>query len=148
MSDDYDVGYGKPPNASRFKPGQSGNPKGRPRGTKNLKTDLTEELNETIRITVSGRPQTISKQRALLKSLTVKALKGDARAADTLLRLWDRLLRDSEPTQAGAPLSADDQAILDSYLASRQSRPDASQDLGKSERPRSWEDLEDGNEHD
>ncbi len=42
----YDVGYRKPPKHTRFKPGQSGNPRGRPKGTKNLKTDLIEELGE------------------------------------------------------------------------------------------------------
>ena len=43
MSDDYEVGYKKPPIHTRFKPGVSGNPKGRPKGTKNLATDLAEE---------------------------------------------------------------------------------------------------------
>jgi hypothetical protein len=43
---DYDVGHAKPPKHTRFQPGQSGNPRGRPKGTKNLKTDLIEELGE------------------------------------------------------------------------------------------------------
>ena len=46
MADDEKVGYRRPPKKSRFKPGQSGNPKGRPKGTKNLKRDLIEELQE------------------------------------------------------------------------------------------------------
>ena len=44
LSSDYEVGYGKPPEHTRFQPGRSGNPRGRPKGTKNLKTDLVEEL--------------------------------------------------------------------------------------------------------
>jgi Family of unknown function (DUF5681)/Helix-turn-helix domain len=63
-----------------FKPGHSGNPEGRPKGTKNLKTDLMEELSERISISEGGKPKKLSKQRALLKSLAAKAIKGDARA--------------------------------------------------------------------
>ena len=51
----YEVGYGKPPKHTRFQPGQSGNPRGRPKGTKNLKTDLEEELSERVQSLVSPR---------------------------------------------------------------------------------------------
>ncbi len=48
MPGDYEVGYKKPPPQSRFRKGRSGNPKGRPKATKNFKTDLMEELRERI----------------------------------------------------------------------------------------------------
>ena len=74
---DFQIGYGKPPKQTRFKPGQSGNPRGRPSGTRNLKTDLAEELAERIAISEGGRRQAVSKQRGMLKQLMAKALKGD-----------------------------------------------------------------------
>ena len=72
MSDDYEVGFGKTPKHTRWKAGQSGNPKGRPKGSKNLKTELEEELQELISVREGGARRTISKQRAVLKGLTVR----------------------------------------------------------------------------
>jgi hypothetical protein len=77
MAGDDDVGYRRPPKATRFKPGQSGNPKGRPRGSANLATDLAAELNEQITVREGGQAQRVNKQRALIKSLMAKALQGD-----------------------------------------------------------------------
>lgn len=56
MTDEYEVGYRKPPRHTRFRKGQSGNPKGRPKGAKNLKTELEEELQEKI-VVREGRPE-------------------------------------------------------------------------------------------
>lgn len=88
----YSVGYGKPPLASRFKPGQSGNPKGRPCGTRNLRTDLEEELSSSLVVHENGKPRRVSKQRATVKVLFEKALKGDIRAIGLLLGLLDRII--------------------------------------------------------
>jgi uncharacterized protein DUF5681 len=91
MSDEYEVGYGKPPKHSPFKKGKSGNPNGRPKGTKNLRTDLIEELGEKIPVREGDRPTKISKQRAFVKTLVARSLKGDARAATTLMNLMLRV---------------------------------------------------------
>ena len=75
----YNVGYGKPPKSGQFKPGKSGNSKGRPKGSRKLATDLATELNEQITVREDGRSRRVSKQRALIKSLMAKALQGDVR---------------------------------------------------------------------
>src|SRR5260221_10150889 len=80
-SDQTEVGYGRPPRHSRFNKGQSGIPKGRAKGTNNLKTDLTEELEEMILVREGTQTIKISKQRAILKTLIARTLKGDGRAA-------------------------------------------------------------------
>jgi hypothetical protein len=116
------VGYGKPPAATRFKPGQSGNPKGRPKGTLNLKTDLRNELSETIHIREGERSLKVSKQRAMLKSLVAKALKGDARAASVVLMLVDKLFAADAVAAAAEEipgLTPDDQLILERFLTRR-----------------------------
>ena len=82
----YKVGKGRPPAKSRWRPGQSGNPTGRPKGSKNLDTILTEILNGKIKYTTkSGKERTISVREAILKKIGQKALNGDLKSADYLL---------------------------------------------------------------
>ena len=134
MSDDYKVGYGKPPRHTRFQPGESGNPKGRPKGTKNLATDLSEELAEKIVVNEGGKQLKISKQRAMIKSLLAKALKGDTRAATVLLKLLIDAEQATTKNAVVEALSEDDQAILARFAErvlknSTQSREDADNDV-------------------
>ena len=93
----YKVGYSKPPKGTRFKKGKSGNPRGRPKGSLNLATDLTAELGEHITVREDGRPRKVSKQRALIKSLMAKALQGDVRATASLLALYARVITEPPP---------------------------------------------------
>ncbi len=81
----YDVGYRKPPQHSRFKPGQSGNPKGRPRESKNWDTLIDQELNARIVVHKDGRRKKISKREAIATQLVNKAVSGDLRSARELL---------------------------------------------------------------
>lgn len=137
--DGYEVGYGKPPKHTRFKPGQSGNPKGRPKGTKNLKTDLIEELSETIDIREGGGTRRISKQRAVVKSLAARAIKGDARAASLLASLMLRLLDTGEGAlDVEEGLTEEEAAIVQNYIDRAQRRgdhpaPEPKRDEGEAE---------------
>src|SRR5262250_1952537 len=97
MAHEYEVGYRKPPKATRFQAGASGNPKGRPKGSTNLATDLSAELSEHITVREGGQARRVTKQRALIKSLTAQALQGDVRATTALLALYARVI--SEPPE-------------------------------------------------
>ena len=101
----YEVGYGKPPAATRFKPGQSGNPRGRPKGAKNRQPALNEErmkqivLDEayrTITVRDGDRRVTVPMAQAIIRSLAVNAAKGQQRAQ----RLFAELLSGTERSRA------------------------------------------------
>lgn len=85
MSDNEKPGYGKPPKGSQFTKGKSGNPKGRPRGSKNFATTLNKELNVRVPITENGTRKTVSKQEAIAKQLVNKSAGGDARSMSMVL---------------------------------------------------------------
>jgi hypothetical protein len=83
----YGVGYGKPPKDTQFKKGQSGNPKGRPKGTFNLATVLGKALRERVVINENGERRTITKLEAAAKQLVNKAASGDLTALRQLSML-------------------------------------------------------------
>ncbi len=92
----YEVGYGKPPESTRFKPGRSGNPRGRSKGSKNkhpslseerIKTLILEEAYRTIPIIEKGRKVTIPIITAILRAVAMNAAKGNNRAAHLLTTL-------------------------------------------------------------
>jgi hypothetical protein len=111
----YQVGYGKPPKHTQFKPSHSGNPKGRPKGIKNLSTDLEEELGQKILLTEGGQQQQVTKQRAMIKSLFAKAMGGDVRASGVLINLILGLEQTRIAAQDIGELAEEDKAILEAY---------------------------------
>ena len=115
---DYEVGYGRPPKDTQFKRGQSGNPAGRPKGTRNFKTDLVEELQEPVRITEGGKTEEVSKQRALVKRTFEKGMNGDMRAVAMIAQWVMQYLGISEGTPEAENLIQDDKAIIDGFLKS------------------------------
>jgi hypothetical protein len=80
-----DVGYGRPPVTHQFKPGQSGNPRGRPKGTKNEATMLHEVLNRRIEVRQNGMLRRVTVLEALLLRSVEDGLKGNPKAAAFLL---------------------------------------------------------------
>jgi hypothetical protein len=83
---DETVGYKRPPKHGQFKPGKSGNPRGRPKGSADFKTDLAAEMRERITLRdKNGRSHKVTKQRALIKLLFSSALQNEKSAITALL---------------------------------------------------------------
>jgi hypothetical protein len=113
----YEVGYGKPPIHSQFRPGQSGNPAGRRKGVRNLRTDVKRMLATPVKVKEGGRTRTRSTQEAALMFLREKVFKDNTRALDRFLELAVRFNDDAAEVGPAQPLPADDQAILAAYVA-------------------------------
>jgi hypothetical protein len=86
----YAVGYCRPPLHARFKPGQSGNPSGRRKGSENFKTLFHKILNEQIPLIDGDRSRKVSKGEAIMRRLVIGALKGDSRSLLALFRLAEQ----------------------------------------------------------
>lgn len=84
---DYTVGYGRPPVSTRYAPGTSGNPSGRPKGSGGLKPSLDKILRRKVQLKVDGRRKKVPVTEAVLLQLSHKALGGDPAAIREYLRI-------------------------------------------------------------
>jgi hypothetical protein len=114
-----EVGYKKPPRNRQFKKGQSGNPKGRPKDTRNFATDFDKELNALIPVTENGKRTRISKRLAIVKQAVNKAANGDAKAALIVLneaRQREELLRSAFPIGVTMSVGLEDELVMESIV--------------------------------
>ena len=117
---DYAVGYGKPPVSGQFKSGQSGNPKGRPKGSQAFATILKTALEEMLPVTVNGRTRRRSKKEIMTTVLVNKAVRGDLRAWMELVKLSREAgLENSAPEADVVPLDPGHVAIIERALRAR-----------------------------
>jgi hypothetical protein len=100
------VGPGRPPRHTRFKPGQSGNPNGRPKGSKNFATILQQQLRQKVTITVDGKPKRVTVQEVIARRLANDSMKGTTKAMELLIRLT------SAKSDAGAGNDAARETVL------------------------------------
>lgn len=117
MSEQYEVGYGKPPKHTRFKAGQSGNPNGRKKGTKDTRILLNDALSEKVTLKENGKTFTCSKRQAIIMRLINQALLGDMRAIKLILDCLYHQDLEQETRQAIENYSSDvDKNILNNFL--------------------------------
>ena len=112
----YEVGFKKPPEATRFARGQSGNPNGRPKGSKNLATIVTTAAMQLITVTEHGKTRQVTKLEAAMTQLLNKAASGDFGAVRLLIQVIPGM--ESQAAKIGAPALSDerDRQVLDELL--------------------------------
>lgn len=106
------VGYGHPPLHSRFKPGRSGNPRGRPKGKRAIEAIVHEVLGQKMWVTIDGKRKRVPVEHAILMRWREQALKGDLKAARMLFELKRGSTNAEETAVAGKAMSDEDLAIL------------------------------------
>lgn len=100
--EDGPVGYKRPPSHSRFRKGQSGNPRGRRRGS-GVRSAAEKVLDRKVTVTVDGKRQKLPITEALMLQLTQKALAGDSKAIRDVLKISDQAALSPDPKDR-APL--------------------------------------------
>jgi hypothetical protein len=128
LNEEPKVGYGRPPVHTRFKPGSSGNTKGRPKGSRNIKTVLEHVMNQKVTVRENGKTRKTTKFEAMVQSHASKAIKGDARSLSALLAL---LVKTGQLTEDGSEnstswLTEDDAAIIDDFMHRQKDAADPS----------------------
>src|SRR6516165_10463651 len=121
----YAVGYGKPPVTSRFRPGQTGNARGRPKGHKNLKTLIRQAMTARISVQEGTSNRQVSKIEGVVLRQLQNALKGNDRSAMAVIRMALQLgfLDDvADGPQADDALSPTDERILKELMTRREGK--------------------------
>lgn len=113
---DYEVGYGRPPKHTQFKKGQSGNPRGRPKGARNLETILESELDRAVTVTEGGKKRKVSAQHAVVMTVVAKALRGDLRAVKQLVDLIEKYRPVAADDSSEPSLRQDDLQLLSNFV--------------------------------
>src|SRR5665213_3436666 len=113
---DPTVGYGRPPTETQFKPGQSGNLKGRPKGSRPVGSVLRDILQQKVPVSDNGKKRHLSALEVMLRRLANDAMRSDQRALKFLLTLADRYAESPETALQIHELLAEDEEILAEYL--------------------------------
>jgi len=114
--DDEGVGYGKPPKHARFRPGESGNPKGRPKTkSKSFASGILAELEQSVIVRENGRELKLTKRAVIVKRLVANAMKGDVRALKEIKELLPQQFQ-HDGAKSGEDVSTEDVAALERFV--------------------------------
>jgi hypothetical protein len=113
---DYVVGYRRPPEATRFTAGKSGNPKGRPKGSRTVGAVLQDIIRQKVAVTENGKTRRIPAIEVMFRRLANDAMRSDPRAMKFLLSLVDRYADSPETALKLGEVLAEDREILAQYL--------------------------------
>jgi hypothetical protein len=113
---DEKVGYGRPPRHSRFRPGQSGNPKGRPKGVLSIQDGVSEVFRKARRVNIQGKTVWMSTFMIILASQAERAMRGDVAAFRALMPLMLRLVDGDEGGEAVEKLPEEDRRMLADFV--------------------------------
>ena len=127
---EYVIGYRKPPRDAQFPAGKSGNPKGRPKGSRSVGAILKDIMRQKIAVTEKGRTRRISALEVMLRRLANDAMRTDLRALKLTLSLVDRYGDSPEAMLHLDEMLAEDRAILAEFLPELGDPPDDPDDGG------------------
>jgi hypothetical protein len=112
----YEVGYKRPPRATQFQPGTSGNRRGRPKGPKTVGAVLRDVLRRKVEVTEKGKTRRIGILEVMLRRLANEAMRSDPRAIKLLFFLMDRYAESAEGVHHLEELLAEDRELLTHFL--------------------------------
>jgi hypothetical protein len=113
---DYVVGYRRPPEATRFTAGTSGNPKGRPKGSRAVGAVFQDIIRQKVAVAENGKTRRIPAIEVMFRRLANDAMRSDPRAMKLLLSLVDRYADSPETALKLGKMLAEDREILAQYL--------------------------------
>jgi hypothetical protein len=114
--EDYRTGYGHPPKANQFPPGQSGNPRGRPKGSKSIAAIFQSVLNQKVSVTENGKTKKLPRAEVMVRQLANEAMRGDAHAIKLLMSLAARYGDTAAMASLVVETTQEDRAILKDFL--------------------------------
>jgi hypothetical protein len=115
-SANYKVGYRHPPKTTQFPRGTSGNPKGRPKGSRSVGAVLRDILKQRVAVNENGKTRRLPALEVMLRRLANDAMRNDKTSLKFMLALVDRYGQSPETELQVDELLAEDQAILDKFL--------------------------------
>ena len=120
----YEVGFGKPPESTQFQKGVTGNPKGRPKGSKSISGILTKMGRERVKVAINGKTRSVTKLEAVFMQLSNKAASGDIRAIRELLAAHRIFPEPTEAVESDVGSNDRDDAVLKGIVERMRSSKD------------------------